>query len=310
MTSWHLIRTLWFAFLVGSFPAATVSAQPSNDQGGDRETVARQIRQVIEELQVVREESNRDSSAHRDRLGALRRQIETLRDQVERAEKSLAEERTEIADLETRISQHVATADQANSWIRGVVDAAKPVAMRVRQRIERGAGDQRLRRLTAVDDALSMLNEADDSVRQVAGLRTLFSLFGDEWTAARTVVLTNEALMLPDSSAAGEERVVHAWVVTFGLAAKAFVSEDGKDVGIWSVTPGAHWQLALPAETQQHIRSLMEIVRESQPPALTPLPISLPGIAADVAGKPTASAAPAKASAADDSLPRNFDEHE
>lgn len=249
------------------FGAVFCQAQPTESHGTEREKVAREIRDIVEELQAVRHDAQRAEEEHQSQIGRIQRQIELLQQQLNPAETAAEADRQEIVELEKQIRDRERAIANASKWIAHVSDSVKLLAVRAGQRVRNGVNEQQLRRLAEIAGTVELLS-SDDPVARVDGIREFFRVLGEEWLPARSVTLANQPVYT-----AGDQEMVHAWVVGFGLVAKAFVSEDGKLAGISSGEPESDWNLDLPEDAEQQVRELVGVVREQRPPAVTPLPI-------------------------------------
>lgn len=246
---------------------------------GDAARIAVQIHELVEQLQSVRGERRDADERLRDAIARTDRQIETLQAQVAESERAVAEQREQIAALDAAVAADKHTSAAAGAWIAGVADRIAPVADRARRRIERSAAGDAAARASDLSDALTLLGDGDDGdgdgdnnggdpQRRGEGAGDVLRILGEGWLAARTVSVTNEPIVLD----AGQ-RSQHAWVYRLGLVSKAFVSEDGQTVGLWSGEPSSPWRVDLTEQQREQVRALFEIVRERQPPAVVPAPI-------------------------------------
>lgn len=250
--------------------AASISlAQSPSDAENQRFELARQIRQAVEDLHALHQEQRRAEEIHSQRAEAIRRQIGLLQQSLQPVADAATTQRREIATLEGTINEQDKLAENARAWINHAADAVLSTAVRVRQRVRRDAGDEKLRRLTEIDKTIEFLSDSAPLSR-VEGIHEFLRVLGDEWLPARTVTLGNQAVFTDR-----DQKMEHAWVVGFGRVAKVFVSEDDKRVGIWSGKSDADWNLDLPDDAQQQIRDLVGVVREQRPPAVTPLPVTI-----------------------------------
>lgn len=260
-----------------SLVARPTLGDESSASAGDAARSAVQIHELVEQLQSVRRERRDADEQLREALARTDRQIATLQAQVAESERAVAEQRAEIAALDAAIAADKQTSAAAGAWIAGVADRIAPVADRARRRIERSAAGDAAVRASDLSDALTLLGDGDDGdgdnnrgdpQRRGEGADDVLRILGEGWLAARTVSVTNEPIVLD----AGQ-RSQHAWVYRLGLVSKAFVSEDGQTVGLWSGEPSSPWRVDLTEQQREQVRALFEIVRERQPPAVVPAPI-------------------------------------
>lgn len=271
MPPYRRARTLAARLFVAStllvaLPSYGVS-QGTDPVGESRAELARAIRQVVEELHAARRERLRVDGQHAEELAVLERQVQRLEDELQSLEAVTRSQVEERAQLEKRIADENRAAASARAWVEVATDIARPIAQRARQRVDRAAGPQRLRRAGGFGNAARLLGQGDASQR-VKGLRELFRAFGEEWLPARSVTLSNEPVLL-----SGGEQSKHAWVVGFGFVTRLFVSEDETMSGLWSNDPNDPWRLDVPDGTGRQIRDLLDIVRERQPPTISPAPV-------------------------------------
>lgn len=232
-----------------------------------RVELGHQIRQAVEDLHAVLAKQRRAEAIHLQRADAIQRQIELLQQSLQPVTDAAKMERQEMATLEATINEQEELAERARAWINHTADAVAQVAERVRQRVRLAAGGEKLRRLTEVNKAIELLGDGGPP-RRIEGIHEFLRVLGDEWLPARSVTLGNEAVFTD-----GDQKMEHAWVVGFGLAAKVFVTEDSQRVGIWSGKSDADWNLNLPEDARQQVRELVGVVREQRPPAVAPLPV-------------------------------------
>lgn len=253
--------------LLALLGTATCLAQSPSAAEGHRAEIARAIRNTVEDLQTLRQTQRREEKGHQAQVERIQRQIELLRQELQPIEEAVESEQQEIAHLEGEIAKREKLAANARAWIGAAADKAKPVATAISRRVAQGVGEQKLRRLTEFTKTAELLS-SQEPLQRVEGIREFLRVLGDEWLPARSVTLSNETVLTD-----GGTKLEHAWVVGFGLVAKAFVSEDGQRSGISSTDPESDWKLDLPGDSQQQVRELIEVVREQRPPAVTPLPV-------------------------------------
>ncbi len=258
------------SFVVGATTTPIIRAvesPPASQSDSERAVLATQIRELVEQLQAVRRERLEADERHRAVLAQLDRQIGTLESQLESSERFVADQRQEIASLDASLAADEKSAADAKAWIDLVADRVAPFADRAKRRIERSATPDASVRVADMADALKLLR-ADDSQHRAEGASDALRLVGEDWQTARTVSVTNEPIVFD-----GGDRSQHAWVYRLGLASKAFVSEDGQTVGLWSGDPRSPWRLDLPEAERERIRDLFAVVREKQPPAVVAVPV-------------------------------------
>jgi len=265
-------RAVLFQLLIAqqlAIHGATVClAQSPNGAEGQRADIAREIRKTVEDLQTLRQAQRREKESHQAQVEQIRRQIELLQQELNPAEEAAKNQQQEIARLKDEIAKQEDLAAKAHAWINQAADKVKPLAAETSRRVHNGVGEQKLRRLTEFSKAVELLG-SQEPLERVEGIRGFFRGLGEEWLPARSVTLSNE----PVFTESGQE-MAHAWVVGFGLVAKAFASEDGQRTGISSSDPDSDWKLDLPTDVKQQVRELIEVVREQRPPAVTPLPVT------------------------------------
>lgn len=256
-----------------ALPVAGAAAQQVPPEG-DRDAVARQVRQTVEQLQRVHGDRRAAAEAHRGQVAQLEQQIEQLEGQLQPIAADVAAEQKRIAELEKQIEDHQQSGDAAAAWIGDVAAAAQQITDALLQRVAHGTGS---RSQVVLRQAAESLDSTDPAV-QAEGLKMLLTFAGEQWPALRSVSLANQPLLFRKG-----EQMEHAWVLQIGSAAKVFVSEDEQTVGVWSGRPDEPWILDVPGDVRRQIIELVGIVRETRPPGLAPLPILVP---ADSEGAP------------------------
>lgn len=234
----------------------------------ERAEVARQIKRAIEDLQAAREARRIANSAHQAEVDALERQIEVLQGQVSPLEADVAAQDAEIADLKLKEEAAQKKSDTARGWIRITADHLKPIAANVLARVRGGVDESRTRRTVEFTSAQELLAGETPQAR-AEGVREFLRLLGEEWQPARSVTLQNQTVLTENDT-----KMDYAWVVGFGLVARAFVSEDESTVGL--SVPRGNWKLDLDDETKQRVKTLLGVVREKLPPSITAVPVFVP----------------------------------
>ena len=250
----------------------TVAPETKPPAPDPRLQVATDIRSLVEQIQLLREQQRSAAEAQQDEVDSLKLQVSTLLQQVTSTEESVRVQNQEIADTETQLQANQQEVAQQEAWIGHTVQAVLPVALEIRQRVAQGTGENLGKRLAACDEALAALETKNNQEQQALGVRNFFQALGGEWLAARNVTLANEALELQ----AGKQ-LSHAWVLRLGTAGQVFLSEDQRTFGVWANDPQNPWKTDIQPEYQQQILELFEVVREQRPPGLVPLPVWLTG---------------------------------
>lgn len=263
-----------FSQLIAVSVLTTTAASPcwsqSAETADDRDEVARQIKQAVETLQSAREARRIAAAAHQADAQALQRQLEVLQAQVAPLETKVAAQESEIAELKSARQSFQKRFAAARGWIELVADSLKPTATRVITRVRDGVDMNRTKRTVEFSAATELL-ESNTAVTRSDGVRQFLRLLGEEWQPARSVTLESQAV-LTDSGT----KMTHAWVVGFGLVAKAFVSEDESTVGVSVPGNSSNWKLDLAAEVKQRVQTLLGVVREKLPPAIASIPVVVP----------------------------------
>ena len=231
----------------------------------ERGKLAIQIQRTIEELQAVRAKQRREADDHQRKSSQIKARIDQLKGEAERPQVTVKNEREVIGQLKQKIAADQTQLKAAKNWIQQAVTLAKPIAEKVLLRARRSPGERK--RLSRFEEVVKQLGEKRTEV-QLAGLRGFLQAVGEEWAPARAISVSNGRVRLE-----GGRRSEHAWIVGLGLLTRAFVSEDGKTVGITSNNPKRPWRLFLPEEATNQIRYLVDVVRDREPPSLTPFPV-------------------------------------
>jgi hypothetical protein len=267
-------------------PGADAAAGGGAGGTGDADPSAaagREIRIKVDELLRLREERRRRDQEHRDKVDALRRQVEVLTGQTTEAEAALKNEQKQLGELQAKIALAAERASESGALIGEAARRLAPTAQRTLERIRTDASRDKTRRAGELSSALAQLAHADPN-RAIEGFRDVVRMLGAEWTPARSISVENETVELD-----GGAKQIHAWTVTVGFVARGLVSEDHEEVGLLSGAANSHqaertWKFGLPAAEEDRIRDVVRIVRGQKPPSIGVMPIPVP--AADMKAIP------------------------
>jgi hypothetical protein len=262
-----LVVATFAAMEVASFAQADTPpmAKPVSEQAA----LALEIRQLVDELQSVRRDASSEDKKHQDGVARVRRQIDTLTNQLGPAEEAAKDQRAQIEKLEKSIADDRQKAVDTRSWIAQLAIKAGPAADAAAERSKHYAAEDPAGRTLAFAETAKLIRD-EESARQASGIKELTRLYSDEWLPARTVGLANQQVILDDGA-----RSHHAWVYRLGLVSKVFVAEGGAPVGVWQGNPQSPWKLDVSEETRQQIHELMDVAREQQAPAIVAVPIEI-----------------------------------
>lgn len=258
--------------------ALPAGAQQTDAPQADRAALARQIRQTLRQLQQLREERRRLQQQHADRAASLDGRIAELEHQVSEIRNEVDRAQQRVNQLEQAIGKARQQRDRLEQSIETATEAVTAEAESVRQRIERGIPMDRADR---AGEAASVAQRAagEEVQEQTGAVEDYFSLMGQELRRAGSRNRWNEPVHLD-----GGQRREHAYQVRLGLMSQMFVSEDGSLIGLAANSSQRSWRTELDRSLERSIRAAVDMMRERQPPQLSPVPVPYRPATAEISG--------------------------
>ncbi len=252
----------------------------------EREALARKIEKTVEKLQQVREKRRAARKRHREARKKVRAEIERLEADREEARGAVKKKKQAVQALRKKLEKAKARRSRAKRTLSAVAERAEGVARAMRKRITTGVPYRRKRRSDRIDGVLGALG-GEDAAKQGKAVGDLLSFATDELQRASETELWNAPVTLR-----GGERRVHAYHYRVGLAAEAFVAEDGEEVGLADIGADRSWVLDLGRARRRKVRDAVQILRKRARPRILPVPLVLPraegASGKDVSGEETA----------------------
>jgi hypothetical protein len=221
----------------------------------------------VEALQRLRDERLGLEAAHREETEALRRQVEALESDRQKAAGGAASAREEARDLTERLAGARRSLEDLRRTLEALSRGAQPLAAAAALRIEGGIPFRRSERVAELRAAASLLEGA--AADRAAGLRRLLAFLDSEQPLLRSTEVWSAPVALDAHT------TVHAYHLRIGLIGQAFVSEDGAVAGVPAKEPGREWLLDLPAARQEAVCAALRVLQRRKAPAISTFPVQL-----------------------------------
>ncbi len=231
--------------------------------GASTDDTARLIYQRIAELETLRTQMQAE---HRDR----QQQRESLKEQIARLERDLAGVQGDIDDVQddiAEIQQEHQTLNEQSGQIHLALDtlreSATPIAERTHRRIASGIAFDREERIVRIEAVQALLEGAYPE--QIDALIHLTDVALAEVQYAGQRELGNRPIWI-------DQRKHHGFVYRLGLLTEGFVSEDGRQVGVFDQKQ-VDWRSGI-AGLERDVPAIIATMRQQRPPALLAVPIA------------------------------------
>ncbi len=235
----------------------------------EKKQLARRIRETVEEAHAVRLERLRLREQHQAEIAEVERHIERLKDDIEKTNTTLQEERKLVGDLEATIEKDTKIKQVTELVIARAAKIFLPAAERVKKRVDTGITYRRKERQEQIARIIEGIGNPDPQV-QADSLNDYLSFLAEELRLANSVNLWNEPVLLDDG-----KRQKHAYQIRLGLVNHFFISEDGKTIGLAAKEADREWNLNLDDARQQQLRAVLDILQERRPPRVISVPCAI-----------------------------------
>lgn len=259
MNSWT--RTTIIVIAVSALLTGDASNLLGDEQASTRAQLAERIYEKVEQLQELR---NQVVQARQERE-PIQQQINRLREDRRQLEFEIETLRANIDTLQADLDRMQEQEDRLESLPLDPLDSVHRYMDNLARRIELGVPYQREQRLFHLSEIEADL-EAGDAAERYSAVRSLLVLASEQLRDARSIELLNQPVILPDS------RERHAYQMRFGLVGHAFLSEDGRSIGLAAPESDEDWSLDLSIHEQRRLQQGLDILRERAAPRLTLIP--------------------------------------
>lgn len=235
-----------------------------------KRALARKIHETIERIHTRRAERLRLREQHQAHTGEVERQIERMKDEIERTGAVLREERKRVEELGARLEAARKIKRKGERLLSKAVEVAMPSVEKMTGRVSSGIPCRRKERREQIERIMAGLRSS--VLREQADALVDYSTFhAEELRLANSIDLWNEPVLLD-----GGKREVHAYQIRLGLVNQFFVSEDGRTIGLAVGEVGREWDLKPDPVQCRQIRTALEILQERRPPGVFSVPFGIP----------------------------------
>jgi hypothetical protein len=255
-------RRLYLGF--AAFLLIVVSAGYGHARNEESAALAKQIRDKIEALHQMRAKRLVEHQSHRDRLAQVDRQIQRLQEDKSRVQKLVKANFTSVQALKQEAKTSDSERIAAELLLADMAKEALPLALRCQARIQNGIPFLKEDRGARIDGIVQDL-KGSSVLKQGRALVEFFSLAGEELRHARGIEFWNSQLQV-------DQQKIHAYVARFGLVNQIYISEDGRDMGVFDPKAKGSWRRDLSKDEKNQLLIALQTLQGRRPPEISPLP--------------------------------------
>ncbi len=240
--------------------------QENQDEPDGGKQLAHKIHETVEAIHAVRLERLRLQEQHESNVGEIERQIERLRDDLEKTDAAVREEAEKLHAVKAQVEQDKRAKRAAELLVSQVAASVLDAAGRMAKRVSAGIPYRKPQRQEQIGRVVEELGDSDLLV-QADALTDYFSFCAEELRLAGSVHLWNEPVLLD-----GGKRQTHTYQVRLGLVNQFFVSEDGETVGLAARRTDREWDLQVDRSRRRQLRVILDVLQQRRPPEIVPVP--------------------------------------